>query len=276
MPFKKKNIQGNSATPEEVANLGQKHEVQAAKDKKTDAYDHFHAQEEAKKVADAKKRKKIYAIILGSLLGILIVLYLVSMLTTKWGDLTITIGDLRDGKTIMLCENADFEDGVSVKLNGGSVNEVTNITKSWLPEGLDNELGEGKGGQHNGEDYLAYTFYLKNTGDEDLEYNTTFNLTGATKSADEAARFQIYRNGEAQVYAKGKYDNREQAEADATAFVNDTTIFQTVNTPLKAGDSDKYTVVIWIEGEDPECKDPIRGGAVWSHMVFDIAAESSD
>ena len=56
MPFKKKNIQGNSATPEEVANLGQKHEVQAAKDKKTDAYDHFHAQEEAKKVADAKKR----------------------------------------------------------------------------------------------------------------------------------------------------------------------------------------------------------------------------
>ena len=169
MPFKKKNIQGNSATPEEVANLGQKHEVQAAKDKKTDAYDHFHAQEEAKKVADAKKRKKIYAIILGSLLGILIVLYLVSMLTTKWGDLTITIGDLRDGKTIMLCENADFEDGVSVKLNGGSVNEVTNITKSWLPEGLDNELGEGKGGQHNGEDYLAYTFYLKNTGDEDLE-----------------------------------------------------------------------------------------------------------
>ena len=101
-------------------------------------------------------------------------------------------------------------------------------------------------------------------------------MTGATKSADEAARFQIYRNGEAQVYAKGKYDNREQAEADATAFVNDTTIFQTVNTPLKAGDSDKYTVVIWIEGEDPECKDPIRGGSVRSHMVFDIAAESSD
>lgn len=269
MPFGKKNTKGNAPTPEEVADLGQKHEVAAAKDKNSDVYDHFHSQEEAKKIADAKKRKKIYAIILGSLLLVLIVLYIVSMLLTQWGDLTITVGDLRDGKTIMLCESADFEDGVTVKLNGGSVAEVTNITKDWLPAGLDTE----KDGQHNGENYLAYTFYLKNTGDKDLEYNTTMNVTGASKSADEAVRFQIYRNGEAQVYAKGKYNNRDQAEEDATAFVDDSTVFTTYNTPLKAGTVDKYTVVIWIEGNDPECLDPIRGGSVRSHMVFDVAPE---
>lgn len=269
MPFGKKNTQGNAPTPEDVANLGQKHEVAAAKDKKSDVYDHFHSQEEAKKLANAKKRKKRYAIILGSLVAVLLLLYIISMLTTQWGDLTITVGDLRDGKTIMLCENADFNDGVTVKLNGGSVAEVTNITKDWLPAGLDDE----KDGQHNGENYLAYTFYLKNTGDADLEYNTNFSVTGASKSADEAVRFQIYRNGEDQVFAKGTYNDRSKAEQDATVFVNDTTIYTASRTPLQAGAVDKYTVVIWIEGNDPECLDPIRGGSVRSHMVFDVAEE---
>ena len=149
--FGKKNKQVSPATPEEVAALGQKHEVDAAKDKRSSVYDHFHSQEEAKKIADAKKRKKRYAVILSALLGMLGIMYIISMLITQWGDLVISIGDLYDGKTIMLCENADFEDGVNVKLNGGSVKEVTNITKDWLPDGLDTE----KDGQHNGENYLA-------------------------------------------------------------------------------------------------------------------------
>ena len=270
MAFGKKN--NNPVTPEEVADLGFKNEVAAAKDKNSSVYNHFHSQENAKAVADAKQRKKRYAIILASMLGILIVVYIISMLTTQWGDLTITIGDLYDGKTIMLCENADFDSDVSVKLNGGSIKEVTNITKDWLPAGLDNE----KDGQHNGENYLAYTFYLKNTGEKDLEYNTTFDLTGATKSADEAVRFQIYRNGKDQVFAKGQYDDRDKAEEDATKFVDDKTIYTAQATPLAAGAVDKYTVVIWVEGNDPQCVDDIRGGSVRSHMVFDIVPEVKD
>lgn len=269
MPFKKKNKQADTPTPEEVADLGQKHEVDAAKDKKSDVYDHFHAQEEAKKVADAKKRKKRYAIIIGSLLSTLLVMYIISMLVTQWGDLVISVGDLQDGKTIMLCENKDFEDGVNVKLNGGSVANVTNITKSWLPKGLDTE----KDGQHNGEDYLAYTFYLKNTGDQDLEYNTTMTVTGASKSVDEAVRIQIYKNGKDQVYAKGTYSDRSKAEQDATKFVDNSTVFKTSKSALNAGSVDKYTVVMWIEGNDPECKDPIRGGALRSQMVFDVVGD---
>ena len=258
--------------PEEVANLGQKHEVDAAKDKNSSVYDHFHSQENSKKVADAKKRKKIYAAILAALLAILLIMYIISMLTTQWGDLTITVGDLYDGKTIMLCESEDFEDGVTMKLDGGSIKDVTNITKDWLPEGLDTE----KDGSHSGENYLAYTFYLKNTGDKDLEYNTTMTVTGASKSADEAVRFQIYRNGEDQVYGKGTYNDRSKAEEDATVFVDDKTIFTTEASQLKAGKVDKYTVVAWIEGNDPECVDAIRGGHVRAHMVFDIVKEAKD
>lgn len=269
MAFGKKNKPANPVTPEEVADLGFKHEVDAAKDKNSSVYDHFHSQKNAKQVADAKKRRKRYAIILCSLLGVLIVAYLISMLLTQTGDLTITIGDLYDGKTIMLCEDEAFEDGVTVKLDGGVVKEVTNITKDWLPANLDTE----KDGQHNGKNYLAYTFYLKNTGDKDLEYNTTFNLTGASKSADEAVRFQIYRNGKDQIFAKSSFNDRSKAEQDATAFVDDATIFTAQATPLPAGTVDKYTVVVWVEGNDPECVDDIRGGHVRSNMVFDVVPD---
>lgn len=270
MPFRKKNKQVDAPTPEEVAKLGHKHEVEAAKDKKSSVYDHFHAQEDAKAVADAKKRKRRYGVILGSLLGILIVMYIISMLLTQWGDLVITIGDMGNdsGKTIMLSESASFDDA-AVKLNGGSVKEVTNITKAWLPKGLDT----AKDGQHNGENYLAYTFYLKNTGTKDLKYNTTMTITGVSKSADEAIRIQIYKNGKENTYAKGSYKDRKIAETDATKWVDTDNIIKTKDSDLKAGSVDKFTVVMWIEGNDPECVDAIRGGSVRSQMVFDVVSD---
>jgi hypothetical protein len=192
------------------------------------------------------------------------------MRTTQWGDLVVTIGDMGDdGRTIMLCESAKFDDGVGVKLNGGSVNKVTNITKAWLPKDLDTS----KDGQHNGKNYLAYTFYLKNTGDKDLKYNTNFTVTGASKSADEAIRVQIYKNCEDSVYAKGTYKDRKVAETDATAFAKDDTIISTKNSGLKAGSVDKFTIVMWVEGNDPECVDAIRGGFIRSQLVFDVVDE---
>ncbi len=272
MAFKKKNNQVDAPTPEEVANLGFKHEVDAAKDKNSSVYDHFHSQENAKAVADAKKRKKIYAAILAGLLAILLIMYIISMLLTQWGDLVISIGDLNDGKTIMLCESAGFEDGVGVKLDGGVVQEVTNITKAWLPQNLDTE----KDGQHNGENYLAYTFYLKNTGDADLDYETVMNVTGTSKSADEAIRVMIYKNGQEQTYAKGQYKDREQAETDATKWEDDTVIMHEDSSALAAGAVDKFTVVIWVEGNDPECLDPIRGGFVRANMIFNVNPEETN
>ena len=266
---KKTKIENESFSPEELAKLGHKHEVEAAKDKKSSVYDHFHAQENAKAVADAKKRKKRYAIILTSLLSTLLVMYIISMLLTQWGDLVISVGDLGDdsGKTLLLSDNAAFNNG-SVRLNGGSVQKVTNITKAWLPKGLDK-----KDGSHNGKNYLAYTFYLRNTGTKDLEYNTTMTITGVSKSADEAVRIQIYKNGKESTYAKGMYQNRKNAETDATKWVNNDTVIKAKDSALKAGDTDKYTVVMWIEGNDKECVDAIRGGTVRAQMVFDVVSD---
>lgn len=270
--FGKKKKTENTVTPDEVASLGAKHEVKAAKDKGSDVYDHFHSQESAEKIAKAKKRRKLYAFLFSALVVVLLVMYIISMLLTQWGDLVIRVGDLSDGKTIMLSEDSSFESGVGTTLNGGSVKEVTNITKNWLPKDLDTS----KDGQHNGKNYLAYTFYLKNTGDIDCDYEATMTITGVAKSADEACRVMIYRNGKEQVYAKGQYKDRKKAETDATKWVDNDTVTKFEADDFKAGDVDKYTVVIWIEGNDKECVDAIRGGHVRMQMVFDIIQDETE
>ncbi len=270
MAFRKKNKQVDAPTPEEVAKLGQKDEIRAARDKGSDVYDHFHAQDNAVAIEKARRRKRLFGAVLGGLVAILLVMYIISMLTTQWGDLVISIGDLEGGKSLLLSESASFDDA-AVKLNGGSVKDVTNITKAWLPKGLDSK----KNGQHNGENYLAYTFYLKNTGTEDLKYNTTMTITGVSKSADEAIRIQIYKNGKEATFAKGKYKSRKTAETDATKWVNNDTVIKTTGSGLKTGSVDKFTVVMWIEGNDPECVDAIRGGTIRSQMVFDVPAEET-
>ena len=39
-------------------------------------------------------------------------------------------------------------------------------------------------------------------------------------------------------------------------------------TDFKPGDIDKYTIVLWIEGSDPECNDNILGGEIKISMNF--------
>ena len=270
MAFGKKKKTEELVTPHDVAKIGHKHEVDAAKDNKSSVYDHFHAQDNAKEIAQAKKRKKRYAIILGTLIGILLIIYIISMLTTQWGDLVVTIGDLQDGKTILLSETGDFTDGTP-KLNGGSVKDVTNITKSWLPKKLDKENGS-----HNGKNYLAYSFYLKNTGDVDLDYETVMTLTGQSKGADEAVRIMIIKDGKETVYAKGtKASKGKKSETDATKWKTNDTIFVIPKTDLKAKQRTKYTVVMWVEGNDKECVDAIRGGHIRSQMTFNVNSDEA-
>ena len=276
MALRKKNKAVDPVTPEEVAKLGDKHEQEAARDRKSSVYEHFHSQETAEAIEKQRKRKRLYAFIVAALASILLIMYIISMLWTQTGDLTISIGDLGDdGKTLMLCENMDF-DPAQVVLDGGVVKEVTNITKSWLPKDIDNEA-DGIHPIKNdlAKNYLAYTFYLRNTGDQDLNYETVMTVTGQAKSADEAVRFMVYRNGKPSVYAKGQYNDRTKAETDATKWVDDTTIMRDPKEALKAGGTDKFTVVVWCEGNDNECVDAIRGGHVRAQMVFNVVDDEA-
>jgi hypothetical protein len=52
-------------------------------------------------------------------------------------------------------------------------------------------------------------------------------------------------------------------------------ITELVQTDLKIGDTDRYTVVIWLEGWDPECVNDIMGGEVKLSMNFNVLEDES-
>lgn len=227
--------------------------------------EHFHVKADSMEIAKYKRRRRRIGIIMGIIVSILIILFIVSMLVTQWGDLIISVDSIAVKKGIILSEDKNFEH-YGASLSATQQADVTNITYSWLPLDLDN-AGDGS---HNGDNYVAYTFYCKNVGQETLDYTATLDIIGVAKSADEAIRIMVYKNGTPQIYGKAKYDDRSTAETDCTMFESDIVVMSTQTTDFKVDDVDKYTVVMWAEGNDPECVDDIRGGHVRARMLFQV------
>jgi hypothetical protein len=205
---------------------------------------------------------RIFSIILLIVILLLGVFYALSSFVNKAGNFTVWISD-DDMNLITLSDTADFEK-CSTMLEADIIPQMDNITKSWMPDNLDEVDG-----CHNGDNYIAYTFYLKNAGENEIDYSSQIDIHAVTKAADNAVRVMVIKNGEETVYAKAQKGSNEP-EPDTVAFLSNTQVFKNTTEGFGSGAVDKYTVVIWLEGNDPECIDDIRGGVVKMSMNFKV------
>lgn len=228
----------------------------------------FEVRVTAKTVRKRKMMLMLFSIILLIAVLLLGASYGLSMFVNKAGNFTVWIPD-DDKNLISLCDTADFEKGTTF-LEADIIPQMDNITKSWMPKNLDEVDG-----CHNGENYIAYTFYLKNAGVNEINYSTQIDIQAVTKEADNAVRVMVIKNGEEKVYAKAKKGSTEP-EPNTIAFSSNTTVLENTTEDFKSGDVDKYTVVIWLEGNDPECVDDIRGGVVKMSMNFKVLDDATE
>ena len=149
------------------------------------------------------------------------------------------------------------------RLKAKDLQFMDNISIKWLPDNL-NEVGTGS---HNGDNYIAYTFYVINVGEETVDYWYEIDIDDTIKNVDEAARIMIYRNGTPTVYAK-KSKITGEAEPDTKKFTSEKIAVLEHRENFKPNTKDRYTVVLWIEGDDPECKNDLLGGEIKLHMDF--------
>lgn len=205
---------------------------------------------------------KVCLIILLILILLLGAFYALSAFVNKAGNFTVWISD-EDMNLITLSDTADFAKCATM-LEADVIPQMDNITKAWMPA----DLAEVDG-CHNGDNYIAYTFYLKNAGENEIDYSTAIDIHSVTKEADHAVRVMVIKNGEETVYAKSQKGSTEP-EPDTVAFLSKTKVLENTTEEFKPGDIDKYTVVIWLEGNDPECVDDIRGGVVKMSMNFKV------
>lgn len=198
---------------------------------------------------------------------VMAVLFGISFMQENMGNFTINLNRLElFRRGVAIADNTQFE-GATARLTADAVADGTNIAADDLPNDLDQVDGS-----HNGKNYVAYTFYIRNAGKEDLTYDAKLKVVSASKGADKAARVRVYRNGEAVTYAAPAANGGNEARCEN--FESNDVVCHIADDDFKLGYVDKYTVVIWLDGDDPECVDDIIGGEVEFAMDFD--AEEAD
>ena len=215
----------------------------------------------AKKIKSTKKLAKKTKFILLMLLLFLLGLYLVVSVIYNNGNFSITLDDnLYYEKSLIIYDNPDYKVYRS-ELYAPAPESFDNISYRWLPEDI--YMHEGS---NNGENYLAYSFYIENTGDRISDYWSEIVISDVIRNVDEAVRIRVYKDDQYVTYAKARPTGAP--ENNTVAFVDDELVaFEHVEN-FSPGDKIKYTIVLWIEGSDSECTDNILGGEIKVQMNF--------
>ena len=196
----------------------------------------------------------------------LIIIYFLLKVIYATGNFTVSLDpNFAKKQGLIMYERKDEKEDKRI-LEATKLEFMDNISIKWLPENIDNEAE----GSHNGQNYLAYTFYLENKGSETINYWYEIPIDDVIKNVDEAIRIMVYRNGERTVYAKPNATTGE-AEPGTKKFYSTSEVAVERRKDFKPGDVDKFTIVIFLEGDDPECKDNLIGGEMKMHM--EIAEE---
>lgn len=208
------------------------------------------------------RERKISAIKLGLVIMtlFLIIIYFLLVAFYEGGSFTVSLDPAFAQKSgLVMFESQDGEDKRILKAK--TADFIDNISVKWLPKDINNQ-GEGS---HNGENYFAYSFYVKNKGSEVINYWYEIIIDDVIRNADEAIRVMVYRNDDMKLYAKANKKTGE-AEEGTTVFYSDKEVAVEQRKGFSPGDVDKFTVVVFVEGDDSDCLDEIIGGEMKMHM----------
>lgn len=228
--------------------------------------------------------------------ALLALLFLLSYVTELAGAFTVnlTADMLRSG--FILSESRGF-DQTGSRLFSEKQEQINNITVDDVDGNVDD-----KDGSHNGNQYVAYSFYIKNNGQNTASYQYSLNMKESGMGVEKAVWLMLFEDGHQVIYAAPSADGDEERlfgysrppfyqsaydpqnqyyERDGvwglktTAFVDEHLVVQGLVKDVEPGDTHKYTVVIWLEGNDPECTDDIFGGFAKYSMDFSVFDEEN-
>lgn len=213
------------------------------------------------KIHKRKTKLKKIKLSLCIIMVCLVLLYMVLTLVYEEGRFTVSLDkNLMLKKGIVLYESVETKDAKN-ELAAEKIEFMDNISIRWIPENIHNE-GEGS---HNGDNYIAYTFYIENNGDDTVNYWSEIIIDDVVKDVDEAIRVMVFLNDNKTVYAKLN-SSTGKPEEGTKPFYSETSVLLEERAEFKSGEVDKYTIVVWIEGDDPDCVNALLGGEIKMHM----------
>ena len=218
----------------------------------------------ANEVRNYKVRMKILSSVLVMLIIAAGLLYGVSALYKKTGSFTVSIDKYEMTKYgLSLSESRDMTHKTS-HLNANINEHMTNIAAESLPKDLDMIDGE-----HNGANHIAYTFYVQNAGEVAVSYEYKIVFANVSNGIEDAIRIRLYVDGTPTTYAKTASDG-SGAEPGTKEFYASTVAALGRVDDFAPEEITKFTLVIWIEGSDPDCVDRLIGGQMKIDMMVSI------
>ena len=220
----------------------------------------------SEKIKERDRRIKSVKLTLLIITLFLIIIYFILRIVYEAGDFTVSLDPNFARKSgLIMYEHMDEKEDKRI-LKATKVEFMDNISYKWLPEGIDGD----QEGSHNGDNYLAYTFYLENKGSDVVNYWYEIDIDDVIKNVDKAIRVRVYLNGEETTYARAN-ETTGDPEEGTKKFYSATEVLVEPRKRFKPGDIDKFTIVVFLEGDDPDCIDALIGGEIKMHM--DIVEE---
>lgn len=247
--------------------------------------------------------------LLGALLALLLTFFIMSLVTQMRGHFTINMtNDLfREGFSV--CENEEFDNPssmlYSIPLEGAMCVSIANIPEDVLETD----------GYYHGEDYFAYTFYIRNDGESIVDYEWEILINSESYDLSKATWVMLFEDDKMSFFAEAeedgsiealpafgdnsrgylkmpfvdyaKYPSEQYERIDVPStipyyrlipisFRDDVTVASGRQTEVAPTEVHKYTVVLWLEGDDPDCTNELIGGHLGLEMNFKLIKVHED
>ncbi len=252
-------------------------------------------------------RGKALWALLGALAALLTAFFIMSLVTKMRGHFTINMTDdmFREGFSLSSVESFENPTGYlySQPLEGAPCISIMDIPEN---------VGEVDG-FHDDLTCFVYTFYIKNEGITTVGYDYQLLINSESQDLSRATWIMLFEDGEMSFYAQARDDGTAEAlpafddntrgyrrrpffleakDPDAQyqkmevnssldyyriiphQFISDTTVMTGRMSGVAPEEVHKYTVVIWLEGDDPDCTNELIGGHLGLELNFKLISES--
>lgn len=234
------------------------------------------------------RKKKVLIILISIFLLLSVTIGVISFYGTSTGGFTISVPDDLKGIGISLYEDIDDPNGGKQVLSGNLLSEANPIDMHNINQKLVINNGGGRYESKAG-DYIGYTFFLKNEGTEICNIDAILKITSVSRNVDNAVRFWVFEDDDTEGVVYKKYETKEQEEnahytrekeydeKGLVKYFDGNEIYSQTFKEFKPGDVKKYSIIMWLEGEDPDCTDDgensIVGGSIKIGMSFNAYEE---
>lgn len=230
-------------------------------------------------------------------------MYAFSVVTEMRGHFTINLANELVSEGFELSNTADFANPTA-RIYGTPVEDAPCISIADLPDDVDDIDGS-----HNGRNYFAHTFYIAKRGEGVTGYDFSLSINSESLDTSEAIWVLLFEDGIPTIYAKvngqsgeaeclppvdnNRFGYQEVPFADRglaeeqfsvvaqragrtyyrlipRPYQNEKIVAERIRENVKQDEVHKYTVVIWLEGDDPDCTNDLIGAHIGLQMDFTL------